>query len=77
MAFTYHGRRLSSTFLPDVPMEQGWTKDETLLQLARKAGARLSIPQIKNVVELIRYKGEKSKLLYTDYQKLMDGPCKP
>jgi AMME syndrome candidate gene 1 protein len=31
-------RRLSATYLPDVCTEQGWTKDECLESLMRKAG---------------------------------------
>jgi AMMECR1 domain-containing protein len=31
-------RRLSATYLPDVCTDQGWTKDECLESLMRKAG---------------------------------------
>ncbi|KAI6927816.1 hypothetical protein KC355_g16622, partial [Hortaea werneckii] len=31
-------RRHGATYLPDVPREQGWTKEETLISLMRKAG---------------------------------------
>jgi AMME syndrome candidate gene 1 protein len=38
ISFTYHGRRYGSTYLPDVAREQGWTKEETMISLMRKAG---------------------------------------
>ncbi|KAL8703333.1 MAG: hypothetical protein Q9201_003469, partial [Fulgogasparrea decipioides] len=38
ISFTYHGRRLGATYLPDVALEQGWSKEETVVSLMRKAG---------------------------------------
>lgn len=38
ISFTYRGRRYGSTYLPDVAVEQGWTKDQTVESLMRKAG---------------------------------------
>ncbi|MCJ1311003.1 hypothetical protein MMC25_004673 [Agyrium rufum] len=36
--FYHHGKRYGATYLPDVAPEQGWTKEETLGSLMRKAG---------------------------------------
>lgn len=36
--FIYRNRRYGATYLPDVPVEQGWTKEETIESLMRKAG---------------------------------------
>lgn len=38
ISFTHRGRRFGATYLPDVPVEQGWTKEETVESLMRKAG---------------------------------------
>src|ERR1700710_2407907 len=38
ISFSHQGRRYGSTYLPDVAKEQGWTKEETLISLMRKAG---------------------------------------
>ncbi|KAJ5094451.1 hypothetical protein N7456_010312 [Penicillium angulare] len=38
ISFIYRGRRYGATYLPDVPAEQGWTKEETIESLMRKAG---------------------------------------
>ncbi|PGH02903.1 hypothetical protein GX51_04359 [Blastomyces parvus] len=38
ISFIYRGRRLGATYLPDVAAEQGWTKEETVESLMRKAG---------------------------------------
>ncbi|EGC42319.1 conserved hypothetical protein [Histoplasma capsulatum var. duboisii H88] len=38
ISFIYRGRRLGATYLPDVAVEQGWTKEETVESLMRKAG---------------------------------------
>ena len=38
ISFNYRSRRHGATYLPDVAVEQGWTKDETIESLMRKAG---------------------------------------
>lgn len=38
ISFIHRGRRYGATYLPDVPVEQGWTKEETIESLMRKAG---------------------------------------
>jgi hypothetical protein len=38
ISFIYRGRRYGATYLPDVAVEQGWTKEETVESLMRKAG---------------------------------------
>lgn len=38
ISFINRGRRYGATYLPDVPVEQGWTKEETVESLMRKAG---------------------------------------
>ncbi|KAJ5130605.1 uncharacterized protein N7515_006644 [Penicillium bovifimosum] len=38
ISFVHRGRRYGATYLPDVAVEQGWTKEETVESLMRKAG---------------------------------------
>lgn len=38
ISFTYRSRRHGATYLPDVAVEQGWTKEETVESLMKKAG---------------------------------------
>jgi AMME syndrome candidate gene 1 protein len=38
ISFIHRGRRHGATYLPDVAVEQGWTKEETVESLMRKAG---------------------------------------
>ncbi|KAE8380049.1 AMMECR1 domain-containing protein [Aspergillus bertholletiae] len=38
ISFINRGRRYGATYLPDVPVEQGWTKEQTLKSLMEKAG---------------------------------------
>ena len=38
ISFIHRGRRYGATYLPDVAVEQGWTKEETVASLMRKAG---------------------------------------
>ena len=38
ISFIHRGRRHGATYLPDVPVEQEWTKEETIENLMRKAG---------------------------------------
>jgi len=38
ISFTYRNRRHGATYLPDVAVEQGWTKEETVESLMKKAG---------------------------------------
>ncbi|PWY92536.1 hypothetical protein BO70DRAFT_425223 [Aspergillus heteromorphus CBS 117.55] len=38
ISFVHRGRRYGATYLPDVAVEQGWTKEETVTSLMHKAG---------------------------------------
>jgi len=71
ISFLYHGRRLGATYLPDVPSEQGWTKEETLISLMRKAGWSGKSTEWRKVeLHVIRYRGTKASLTWEDYQKV-------
>ncbi|KAH3671104.1 hypothetical protein OGAPHI_000815 [Ogataea philodendri] len=63
-----NGQR-SATFLPEVAVEQGWNKDQTLDHLVRKAG--YYVTNWKQVqIELTRYQGLKESIDYETFTKL-------
>lgn len=72
--FLDNGRIRGATYLPDVAKEQGWTKEEAVISLMRKAGWDGDERRWRNVeaFELIRYKGKKVSLDYDDYKKFQD-----
>jgi AMME syndrome candidate gene 1 protein len=73
ISFFYHGRRYGATYLPDVASEQGWTKDETLVSLMRKAGWTGRKEKWREVdVKCVRYQGKKESLDYTVYKRWRD-----
>jgi AMME syndrome candidate gene 1 protein len=66
VSFTYQGRRYGSTYLPHIASEQGWTKEETLISLMRKAGWPGRSSDWRNVGDLkcIRYEGKRADVDY-------------
>ncbi|KAL2107651.1 hypothetical protein VUR80DRAFT_4960 [Thermomyces stellatus] len=70
ISFVYHGRRHGATYLPDVATEQGWTKEETLVSLMRKAGWMGRRDRWREVeVDCVRYQGKKESLEYAEYKR--------
>lgn len=61
------GRRYSGTFLPDVALEQGWDKIETLQYLIRKAGYHGKLDDILETLRVTRYQSRKRTVTYTEY----------
>ncbi|KAK3689820.1 AMMECR1 domain-containing protein [Podospora appendiculata] len=73
ISFTYHGRRYGATYLPDVAVEQGWTKEETLVSLMRKAGWMGRKDKWAEVeLKVVRYQGKRESLGYGEYKKWRD-----
>ncbi|GBG31134.1 AMME syndrome candidate 1 protein-like [Hondaea fermentalgiana] len=65
-----NGRTCGATFLPEVAKEQGWTVDETLTALVRKAGYRGSLSEsLIASIKLVRYQSSKARLSYEAYQQ--------
>lgn len=62
------GSVFKSTFLPEVAEEFGWDQEETLEQLAAKAGARGSLEQYH--IQVTRYQGSQSTIEYEEWQEL-------
>ncbi|KAJ4321909.1 hypothetical protein N0V84_005075 [Fusarium piperis] len=74
LSFYDRGRRYGSTYLPDVASEQGWTKDETLFSLIRKAGWMGSRGRWKDLdLKVTRYQGKKTTLEYADFKKWQES----
>ncbi|KAK4042977.1 AMMECR1 domain-containing protein [Parachaetomium inaequale] len=70
IAFHYHGRRYGATYLPDVAVEQGWTKEETLVSLMRKAGWVGRKERWGEVgLDVVRYQGKKERVGYADFKR--------
>ncbi|KAF2177919.1 hypothetical protein K469DRAFT_754867 [Zopfia rhizophila CBS 207.26] len=73
ISFTYHGRRYGSTYLPDVAREQGWTKDETMISLMRKAGWSGRKEDWRKVeLNVVRYQGRQVRLGYREWREWRD-----
>lgn len=70
LSFSDAGRRYGATYLPDVAAEQGWTKDEALYSLVRKAGWAGGRPAWKALnLKVTRYQGRKASLDYPEFKK--------
>ncbi|XP_066924241.1 AMMECR1-like protein [Clytia hemisphaerica] len=62
------GHRKSATYLPEVASEQGWTRNEAIDSLVKKAGYYKSITEdFRKTIKLTRYRSEKIVLSYDDY----------
>lgn len=73
ISFTYHGRRYGATYLPDVAYEQGWTKEEALVSLMRKAGWSGRKEDWEKVgLKVVRYQGKKAALGYEEWKAWRD-----
>ncbi|KAM7207991.1 AMMECR1 domain containing protein [Naviculisporaceae sp. PSN 640] len=73
ISFYHHGRRYGATYLPDVATEQGWTKEETIVSLMRKAGWVGRKDKWHEIdLKVVRYQGKKESLEYAEYTKWRD-----
>lgn len=74
ISFTYHSKRYGATYLPDVALEQGWTKEETIISLMRKAGwsGRSSDWRKAGDLRCVRYQGKKAASDYRDWKRWRD-----
>lgn len=81
ISFTHRYRKYGATYLPDVASEQGWTMEETLTSLMRKAGwegssrrsSRASSgakpwEEVKDF-RVVRYTGLKSSAKYSEWME--------
>jgi AMMECR1 domain-containing protein len=71
LSFTHHGRRFQATYLPDVAAEQGWSQEETLVSLMRKAGWTGRSGEWRKVADLkvVRYEGRKASAGFEEWRE--------
>jgi len=71
ISFYYYNKRYGSCYLPDVAVEQGWTQEETMVSLMRKAGWLGKREKWKEVGDLkvVRYQGKAESVDWEEYQK--------
>jgi uncharacterized protein (TIGR00296 family) len=63
----------SATFLPEVAEQQKWTKEETIRQLAHKAGIRRAITaQDYPDIEVVRYESSRLTVTWKEYQAFLN-----
>ncbi|CAK7216993.1 hypothetical protein SEUCBS140593_003054 [Sporothrix eucalyptigena] len=68
ISFVVNGFQYGSTYLPDVAVEQGWTKEQTVLNLMRKAGWSGRRDSWRKVnLRIVRYQGRKKSLTYRKF----------
>lgn len=81
ISFTHRYRKYGATYLPDVATEQGWTMEETLTSLMRKAGwegssrrssrtssGALLWEEVKDF-RVVRYTGLKASAKYSEWME--------
>ncbi|CAK7240853.1 MAG: hypothetical protein STHCBS139747_002303 [Sporothrix thermara] len=68
ISFSSNGYHYGATYLPDVAVEQGWTKEQTVLSLMRKAGWNGRRDAWRKVdLRIVRYQGRKKSLSYRKF----------
>lgn len=77
ISFRVDGRRYGATYLPDVAKEQGWTREQALISLMRKAGWEGRRDRWREVAEagglkVVRYRGDKESVVYGEYKAWRD-----
>ncbi|KAL8916736.1 MAG: hypothetical protein Q9172_006171 [Xanthocarpia lactea] len=74
ISFTHSGRRFGATYLPDVAVEQGWSKEETIVSLMRKAGWTGRSKDWRAVGDLkaVRYEGKGEGCQWSTYRDWRD-----
>ena len=61
----------SATYLPEVALEQEWTKIETIDSLLHKGGYRNKVTEeYRSTIGLTRYQTEKCLVTYEEYSRL-------
>lgn len=73
ISFRDGGRRYGSTYLPDVAPEQGWTKEETMVSLIRKAGWMGKKDKWHDLdLKVVRYQGKRIDLRYPEFKQFRE-----
>ena len=69
--FTAKNKRYGACYLPDVPVEQGWTKEETVISLMRKGGWTGRRDKWREIQDFkaTRFQGKAESLRWEEYSK--------
>eukprot|EP00193_Tetraselmis_chui_P006000 CAMPEP_0177751754 /NCGR_PEP_ID=MMETSP0491_2-20121128/546_1 /TAXON_ID=63592 /ORGANISM="Tetraselmis chuii, Strain PLY429" /LENGTH=209 /DNA_ID=CAMNT_0019266895 /DNA_START=80 /DNA_END=710 /DNA_ORIENTATION=+ len=71
----HSGRSRNATFLPEVPAQEGWTKQQTIDSLIRKSGYGGQVtPQLLAAIELTTYMSSPFSMSYDQYCKYIGQP---
>ena len=74
IAFEVGGEHYSATYLPEVAGEQGWTQEEAIRSLARKAGFRAELPaELMDRISVTRYSSSRAHCSYAEFLDRMGG----
>ncbi|KAL8967586.1 MAG: hypothetical protein Q9183_002845 [Haloplaca sp. 2 TL-2023] len=79
ISFTHRGRRYGATYLPDVAIEQGWSKEQTMVSLMRKAGWTGRSRDWRSVADLraVRYEGKGADCTWHTWRTWRDWMDRP
>ena len=71
ISFSHHGKRYGATYLPEVAVEQGWTKEQTIVSLMRKAGwvGRSADWRKVQDIRVVKYQGKKAGVSYREFRE--------
>lgn len=68
------GHKKTATYLPEVSVEQGWDKVQTIDSLLRKGGFKATITmEVRRGLRLTRYQSQKLSVSHSDYIKAKSG----
>ncbi|PBP25255.1 ammecr1 family protein [Diplocarpon rosae] len=71
ISFYAKNKRYGACYLPDVPVEQGWTKEETIFSLMEKAGWRGKREKWREVGDFktVRFQGKAESLGWEEFRR--------
>ena len=70
--FVFDGRKYRATFLPQVMLEQRWTKDQAVKHAVRKAGFHGEVSEVHAILDVTRYQSSKATMSYAEFSGLSD-----
>lgn len=76
--FSVDGGVKTATYLPEVALEQSWSKLQAVDSLLRKGGFKDTITEeIRQSLRLVRYRSEKITITYEEYIRLQHRNNRP
>lgn len=71
ISFYVKNKRYGACYLPDVPVEQGWSKEETMISLMRKAGWGGKKEKWRDVggYSTVRFQGKAESMGFEEFKK--------